>query len=135
VKDRFGRSSLVGQPSPTGVPSARTAVTHETITHEVDVDVIAVRRPMALEVVEKGRPVGLEVVRLEESHRERKPIVDPDERRRTFGQLLDEPMCQSLPGPVPPGARRWRDLYGRGKALRGDQAQRLRLSVGVRAPE
>src|SRR5262249_10794463 len=46
--------ALLGQPPPTGIAGARCAVAHHALAHEIDIGVIVVGRPMALEVIEEG---------------------------------------------------------------------------------
>lgn len=49
-----------------------------TLPHEVDIGVILIGRPMALEIVEEGRPVGRKPVGLEIMQGERKAVIDAD---------------------------------------------------------
>ena len=58
VKDRFGGSGpFFRQATPTGIAHAIGAIPSQTIPNEIDIDMITIRRPMVLEIVEKGRPV------------------------------------------------------------------------------
>ena len=56
---RFRRACpLLGQASPAGAAHARRAVAANAVAHELDIGVILVGRPVALEIVEEARPVG-----------------------------------------------------------------------------
>ena len=61
---RAARAPL-GQPTPAGVAHARRAIACHAIADEIDVGVILVRRPMALEIIEERRPIRLKAVNLE----------------------------------------------------------------------
>jgi tRNA U54 and U55 pseudouridine synthase Pus10 len=50
--------------SPTGAAGARRAVAHHALADEIDVGVIVVGRPMAVEIIEESGPIGFEAVRL-----------------------------------------------------------------------
>src|SRR5258708_6742499 len=62
--------------------------------------------PVPLEIVEEAPPVGQQPVRLEIAQRERKAVVDADQRGRILGQPFHQPFGDALAGPV--FARRWR---------------------------
>ena len=57
---------------------AGRAVAGNAIADELDIDVILVGRPVALEIVEEARPVGQQPVRFEIAQREGKAVVDAD---------------------------------------------------------
>ena len=68
------------------------------IADEIDIGVIVVGRPMALEIVEEGRPVGLEAMHLEIAQRKREAVVDADQRGHILGEPLDQPFGDALAG-------------------------------------
>jgi len=57
---------------------------------EIDVSVILVGRPVALEIVKEGGPVGQQVMHLEIAQREGESVVDADQRRNILGQALGD---------------------------------------------
>jgi hypothetical protein len=62
VKDRFrAAAALLGQSSPLAIAHPRHAVAYRH-RDEIDIGVVFVGRPMALEIVEEGRPIELQVV-------------------------------------------------------------------------
>ena len=81
MKDRFRSArALLSQPPPAGTAGARRPVAHETIADEIDIGVVIVGRPVALEIVEERGPVRLESMHLEIAQRKRKAVVDADQR-------------------------------------------------------
>jgi acyl-CoA synthetase (NDP forming) len=59
VKHRLGSAgALLREPPPAGIAGARRAVAHHALAHEIDISVIVVGRPMALEIVEEGGQSG-----------------------------------------------------------------------------
>ena len=94
---------LLGQPPPSGIAHAHRASTDRSVANEIDVGVVLVGRPMALEIVKKGRPVALQAIRLEIAQREREAVVDAYQRWHVFGQPFDQPFGDALSGPVFPG--------------------------------
>ena len=59
MKDGFRAAGpLVGQAPPAGIAHARRAIPGDAIAHEIDMDVILVRRPMAVEIIEEGLSLG-----------------------------------------------------------------------------
>ena len=92
LKDRFRAArAFLSQPPPAGIAHPRRTITHRALTYEINVGVILVSRPMALEIVEEGRPVGLQAMLLEVTQRKRKAVVDADQRGLVFGQLVYQP--------------------------------------------
>ena len=89
--------TLLGEPPPAGVAHARRAVSRHALAHEIDIGVIAIGRPMALEVVEEGGPIRLEAMRLEIAQREGEAVIDADQRRRVLGELLHKPFGDPTP--------------------------------------
>ena len=96
---RTGRT-LLGQPPPAGIAHARRAVAYGAVADKIDVNVVFVGRPMPLKIVEEGGPVGLKVMRFEIAKRERKPVVDPDERGGILGEAFNQPVGDALSRPV-----------------------------------
>ena len=84
-------SAFLGQSSPARVAHSFRAVATQAIAHEIDVGVVFIGRPMALEIVEEGGPIGLEPMDLEIPQRKREAVVDADQRRSILGQPLDQP--------------------------------------------
>jgi hypothetical protein len=81
MENRLCTAAFLAEPPPTRVAHSRRAVAMQTIADEVDVNVVAVGWPVALEVVEKGRPLWRNPVCLEIPNRKRKGVIDADERR------------------------------------------------------
>ncbi len=55
MKHRFrAAGAFLGQAPPAGIAHARRAVAGDAVAHEIDIDVILVGRPMALEIVEEA---------------------------------------------------------------------------------
>ena len=126
MKHRFcAARALLGQAPPASIAHARRAVAECALADEIDIGVILVGRPMALEIVEERRPVGLEAMHLEIAQREREAVVDADQRRHVLGQPFDQPFGDAAPRPV--FARRWwrRHFDGRRIALGQIDAQAL----------
>ena len=92
--------AFLGQPPPAGIAHARRAIAVDAVADEIDIGVVLVGRPVALEIVEERRPVGLQAMHLEIAQREREAVVDADQRRRVFGEPLDQPFGDALPRPV-----------------------------------
>ena len=97
----------------------------DAVAHELDIDVILIGRPMALEIVEEARPVGQQPVRLEIAQRKRKAVVDADQRGRIFGEPFHQPFGNALAGPVFARARWRRNFLRRRLALGQIDAQAL----------
>ena len=136
MKHRFRAArALLGQPPPAGIAHARRAVARDAVANEIDIDVIFVGRPVALEIVEEARPVGQQPVRFEIAQRKGKAVVDADQRRHVLGQPLHQPFGDALAGPVFARARWRRNFHRKPIALGQIDAQPLRLAVGVSAPE
>jgi hypothetical protein len=70
------------------------------VPNKINIGVIFVGWPMALEVVEEGRPVGPQAMGLKIAQREGEAVVDTDQRRLILGQALNEPFRDGAPGPV-----------------------------------
>ena len=101
LKDRFRAArAFLSQPPPAGIAHPRRTITHRALTYEINVGVILVGRPMALEIVEEGRPVGLQAMHLEVAQRKRKAVVDADQRGRVLGQLVYQPFGDTASRPV-----------------------------------
>src|SRR5258706_12171287 len=65
MKDRLRSArSNFGQPSPAGVAATRRAVARDAVTNELDVGVVAIGRPVTLEILEKRGPVRRQLVTL-----------------------------------------------------------------------
>ena len=110
VKHRFRAArAFLGQTPPPGIAHARRAVADDAVTDEIDIGVILVSRPMPLEIVEEARPVGQQPMRLEIAQRERKAVVDADQRGRILGQPFDQLFGDALAGPIFAG-RWWRRI-------------------------
>src|SRR5258708_438706 len=85
VKHGLGATgAFLGQPPPAGIAGAHSAVAKYALAHEIDIGVIVVSRPMALEIVEEGWPVGLKIVQLEIAQWKREAVVDPNQRWPIF---------------------------------------------------
>ena len=79
VKHRFrAAGALLRQAPPARIASASGAIAHHALADEIDIGVVVVGRPMALEIVEEGGPVGLEAMRLEIAKWKRKAMIDAD---------------------------------------------------------
>ncbi|WP_248308487.1 hypothetical protein [Bosea sp. 124] len=94
------------QPPPAGIAHARLAIAGDAVAHKLDIDLILVSRPVALEIVEEARPVEQKPMRIEIAQREGKTVVDADQYGRILGHLLHQPFGDALAGPV--FARAWR---------------------------
>jgi hypothetical protein len=87
LKGRFRAArALLGQAPPAGVAHARRAVAVNAVADELDIGVILVGRPVALEIIEEARPVRRQSMRLEIAQREGKAVVDADQRGRILGE-------------------------------------------------
>jgi hypothetical protein len=105
--NRFcGARAFLGQTPPAGITHACGAVAVDAVADELDIGVILVGRPVSLEIVGEAQPVGQQPVRLEIAQRERKTVVNPDQRGRTLAQPFHQPLGDALAAPV--FARRWR---------------------------
>jgi hypothetical protein len=126
MKDGFGAASaLLGQAPPARIASASGAIAHHAVAHKIDIDVILVGRPVALEIIEEARPVWQQPVRFEIAQREGKAVVDADQRWRALGEPFHQPFGDALAGPVFAQARRWRHLHRVPIALGQIDAQAL----------
>ncbi len=117
--------ALLGQAPPAGIAHACRAVAVDAVANEIDIGVILVGRPVALEIVEEGWPIRLEPVHFEIAQREREAVVDADQRRHVLGQPLHQPFGDALAGPVFARAWWWRNLDRRCVALGKVNAQAL----------
>jgi hypothetical protein len=88
----------------------RRAITDRALSHEVDIGVILIGRPMALEVIQECRPVGLEAMGLEIVQQKRKGIVDANQSWSTLGQSLDQPFGDAATQPVFACGKWWQDF-------------------------
>ena len=88
------------------LPMRAAPLPTSAVADEIDVGVILVGRPMALEIVEEGGPVGLQSMRLEIAQRKREAVVDADQRGRVLGQPFHQPFGDAASRPV--FAERWR---------------------------
>ena len=101
VKDGFGAAGAFhGQPPPTGIPHPRRAIPGESIPHEIDIGVVCVGRPVAVEVVEEVLPIGWQAINLKISKGEREGVVDADQRRHLVVQTRQQPFGDALERPV-----------------------------------
>ena len=118
MKYRFCTTrTLFSQAPPSSAARSRRAVAVDAITDEINIGVIVIGRPMALEIVEERRPIGQQPMHLEIAQREGKPVVDADQRGRVLRQSLDQPFGDATPRPIFLGGRwRW-NLDGRCIAL------------------
>ena len=109
MKHRFGAAGArLGQAPPAGTAGARRAGADRPIADEIDVGVVLVGRPMALEVVEERRPIGKQPMPLEITQREGKAVVDADQGGEIFGEPLNQPFGDPASCPVFARAgRRW----------------------------
>lgn len=64
---------------------------------EIEMHVVLVRRPVALEVVQAGRPVGREPVELDGAQRERQRLVDADKRWWAGVGFARAPLGEAVP--------------------------------------
>ena len=114
MKHRLGATgAFLGKPPPAGVAGTRGAFAEHSLAHEIDIGVVVVSRPVKLEIVEEGGPVGFEAMRLEIAQRERKAVIDADQRWRVLSEPLDQPFGDAAPRSIFARRRRWRDLDGR----------------------
>ena len=91
-KHAFRRtSSLFTQPPPPRITRARRTIAAGAVSDKIHTGVVLVGRPMKLEIVKERWPLRFEVVGLEIAQRERKAMVDADQRRSILGQPLDQP--------------------------------------------
>ena len=98
--------AFLGQPPPASIAHARRAIARRALADKINVGVILVGRPMALEIVEEGGPIVLQSMHLEVAQRKRKAVVDADQRGQVLGQLVDQPFGNPTPRPV--FLQRWR---------------------------
>lgn len=61
MKNRFGPSPLFRQTTPARIAVSGSAVATRPLAHEIDVGVVFIRGPVAMEIVEECRPVMLKV--------------------------------------------------------------------------
>jgi len=69
-------------------------------------------------------------VLLEISQRERESVVDADNRRRSFGEPLNQPLGNAPPSPILPRARRWLDFLRGSQTVGFANAQSLWARLG-----
>lgn len=71
MENRFGSTcALLGQPSPSGIAATGRTIAQRAVADEVDIGVIVIGRPMALEILENSRPIRQKTMRLEVAKRE-----------------------------------------------------------------
>ena len=101
MEDRFRAAcALLGQPPPASVAHALHAVAYGAVADKIDVGVVFVGRPMPLKIIEEVGPVRFKAMRFEIAKRERKPVVDPDQRRGVLGEPFNQPIGDALSRPV-----------------------------------
>lgn len=71
-------SALLGESPPFGVPLSRGSVSEHPFADEIDVDIVFVGRPMALEIVKERRPIPLQTVLVEIVQRKREGVIYAD---------------------------------------------------------
>ena len=127
---------FVRQPQPSWTAQTGGGMTVRSFADGVDVIMLPVGRPVALEVVEKGRPVRCQAVHLEIAQREREAVVDAHQGWDVLRELLDQPERNAVPAPVRArGGRRenldrWRGAAGLEDA-QGFQTALRRFRAGV----
>ena len=84
-----GANAALDQAAPVSVPTSLGAIADGTGPHIAHPNTPFICRPMLLKIVEESGPVRIDATRLEIAHRERKAVVDADNRRSVFGELLD----------------------------------------------
>jgi len=136
VKDGLRAAPFLGHPPPTGITGARGPIAMRAVPDEIDIEVIAIGRPVVLEVIEELRPVGRDAVDLEVAQRKGKRVVDTDKRGRAVAQFGCEPFGDAAAGPILTRAGwRWNfggRLRGRGRVeAQASQATRGRLRAGI----
>ena len=126
MKYRFRAArALLGQPPPAGLAHACGAVAVKAVADEVDIGVIVIGRPMALEIVEKARPVGQEPMHFEIAQREREAVVDADQCGHVLGEAFHQPFGDAAPRSVFFGRWRRRHFGRRSVAFGQVNAQAL----------
>ena len=131
VEDRLCRAAAqLCQPAPARITGARSPIATQPIADEIDIRVIAVGRPMALEVVEKRGPVGWNQVDFEVAQRKRKRMVDADKRGRTVPKFGNEPFGEAAARPVLPRTGRRLDFRRRLRGSRRVKTQALQATRG-----
>ncbi|CUW37708.1 conserved protein of unknown function [Magnetospirillum sp. XM-1] len=65
MKVRFGLGALFAQSSPAAVAYSGCAIPNRSIPDEINVNVVAIRRPMSLEIIQKRRPIRRDSMKLE----------------------------------------------------------------------
>ena len=96
--------------APAGVTTTCSAVASQAVAHEIDVGMVGVCGPVALEVLQERGPVRLQLVHFEIAQRKRKPVVDADDRWAIFGQAVSQPLGDAPARPVLARAR-WREHF------------------------
>lgn len=62
MEHRLGRASaLFRHPTPAGVTGTRSAVAGQAIAHQIDIGILAIRRPAAMEVFLERLPVQFQL--------------------------------------------------------------------------
>jgi hypothetical protein len=119
VEDRLGRPSTdFREASPAGVAGALRPQSQVTFADRLHGRVVAIGRPMVVEVFEEGRPVVRQAVGLEIRQGKRKAVVDADQGGHVFAQPLRQPLGDAAAGPVLAGAGWRQDLRGRRGPIR-----------------
>jgi hypothetical protein len=91
---------------------------------------VRVGRPVALEIIEKRWPVERQSMLFEVFQRERKAVVDADERRWLFTKSLDQPLSDTSPRPILPRAGRRNDFLRVGRMVGCVNAQAPKARPG-----
>lgn len=101
VKDRFGGAgSFLGQATPTGIVHTIGAIPSQTIPNEIHIDMIIIRRPMALEVVGERWPVGQKAVNFKVTDGKGKTVVYADNRILISLKLFHQPLGNTPSSPI-----------------------------------
>lgn len=135
VEDGLGRpGALLGEPFPSRVPAASSAVAGQAVANEVDIGVRAIGWPISLEVLQERRPVRRQPMHLEVAQRKGKPVIDADDRRDVFREPLGQPVRDAASRPVLARAGRRRYLTRYGFADGAVNAQALETGLGRLGP-
>jgi len=89
--------AALDQAAPVSIPSSLGAVADNTITHVTHPNILFISRPMVLEIFEEGGPIEFDAIRPEITQRDRKAVVNADQRGLVFGQSLDKPFRDAAP--------------------------------------
>src|SRR6266545_784010 len=126
VKKKYGLrrgGPELRQSQPCWITRTFTPIATFSMAYEIDVSVVFVRRPMALEIVEKLRPIRWQAMGFKIPHRKRKAVVNPDNRWSGFGQFAPQPLGDPSSRPIRARTGRRRNFLRCDQPVAGIHAQ------------